>query len=177
MGLFETFIVKVTCPYCKEELTDFQSKSFECEMNTYRIGERLLYCPIEKGVMKRAAYTRCETADKFVYIDIKIKNSRFIAAGKPVKEEQYHKEQMEKEKRWKKSKKYKEERKRWAKQMKWVKRITKGRRKRNVFRQLVSIRTKDKPDILIIDNKNRHMYYRFKKFKKNKILLEKINKI
>ncbi len=169
MGLFDTFIVDTECPSCKGKLSQFQSKSFGMDLQTYKIKERLIYCPIENGIMKRVAYSFCKACRKSIYVDVKIKKCRFIGIGKPIKEEQYQKEEEIKERLWKKSKKYKQEQKRWRNLSKiWGnKKFKKGK-----FRYSVSINLKQNSYLIITDKKGQRSRYRIKKSGKNRFSLK-----
>ena len=85
MGLFDTFIVKVKCPYCKEEWNF--SKSFDCTLNTYKVGDRLIYCPIENGRMKNAIYDSLVLLLQRDLLRRKDKELQIYWSRKPVKEE------------------------------------------------------------------------------------------
>ncbi len=40
MGMFDSIVMKVECPYCEQEsVMESQTKELECALNTYREGE------------------------------------------------------------------------------------------------------------------------------------------
>lgn len=176
--MFDTFIAKAICPYCKKEKEyDFQSKEFECELHTYRINQRILYCPIETGVMKRALYEICNGCNKTFYVDMEIKNCKFAGVRKSITKEQYQKEMKAEEKRWKKTKKYKEQQKHWRKISRLWGKLTRKRGKKGFPkpRACYLINLKNPPDLSILKKKEIQRY-RFKKLMKGKIFFEILKK-
>lgn len=82
MGLFDYIIAPFVCPYCQHEEKehDWQTKSLQCLMKTYKVGEEVILEDLWKKLVVKEGYfqiyTLCKNCKRFVKGFIKIENSR-----------------------------------------------------------------------------------------------------
>jgi len=63
MGMFDSFMLKVKCPYCGEEgIIEFQTKQFDCAMFVWNEGEQFTGMNIEKGIVEEV-YGGCNSGE------------------------------------------------------------------------------------------------------------------
>lgn len=61
MGMFDSFMLEVRCPYCDEKsIIEFQTKDFQCMLNVWKEGQRFTGMDMEKGTIKNV-YGGCSS--------------------------------------------------------------------------------------------------------------------
>ena len=86
MGMFDSFYLKVKCPHCGNvDVIEFQTKDFDCNLNTWREGDVFDAMKIEKGMIENV-YGGCRVKNNPSCGREweKVENPNFHGFGRPV---------------------------------------------------------------------------------------------
>ncbi len=87
---FDTFVAETTCPSCdKKAVFEFQSKQFRCLKNRYKVGSLFEEGGRKEAYYAQSAYTYCINCGKCFWVDIIIKDKKFVGVASPTEENEY----------------------------------------------------------------------------------------
>ena len=93
MGLYDSFIAWIRCPYCGKGFeAEFQTKALECAQKIWEIGDKVELSDLEikEGIIRNCVASHCCDGKTYRFIigDIVIKDGVFVGVLNIRKEEE-----------------------------------------------------------------------------------------
>lgn len=88
MGMFDSFVIQDKCPVCGEELCEIQTKQFICDLEQWKIGDKITFnygLHINSGEVIESIYCDCSNNLPYEAVVI-IEGGRFY--GYTIREQQ-----------------------------------------------------------------------------------------